>query len=537
MDIYILILNLLLYLLWATADNTNSLPIVDLGYIIQQATLNLDEELYNFSNIQYATAPLFAAPQNITTIHRCINSGQVQGICPQSTPWWQVLGSDPHIFNTVSAHVDPRTVQECLTLDVIVPTNVWNRHDFKGKYYVPVLVWIHGGGYVSGDKNSAGNPNNLINQSVTNSSSGIVFVSLNYRLGMFGWLSGPKFQSEGGISNIGLRDQRAGLEWVKRYIHLFGGDAGRITVMGESAGAGSIMHHLIAEGGKLKAPFSQAIIQSPALAPVPSTEVQDYNFDMVLKWASILTTSQLSTLEDLKNVPFTTLLQINQVTTAPSYWGSMTWGPTVDGRYVPKMPGVLFQQGHFDHSIKVVTGHNSHEGRSFGSPLVTDESQYLQYLRELLPSASADIINYLDNHLYSQRSNWSNDPNRNERDRLINTITDYFFICNNRYIDTAYQDIGSWGYYFDVPPGVHAQDLAYTFYNPGADSKINVTIARQMQSYFANFIQTGDPNAPGLPTLVSYREGSMLRSLHANALVKDTAATDRCAWWQQALYA
>jgi len=67
---------------------------------------------------------------------------------------------------------------------------------------------------------------------------------MNYRLGDFGWLSGPSFQAQGGAVNAGLLDQRFSLEWVQQYIGLFGGDKDRVTVMGESAGGGSVMHQI-----------------------------------------------------------------------------------------------------------------------------------------------------------------------------------------------------------------------------------------------------------------------------------------------------
>ena len=92
-----------------------------------------------------------------------------------------------------------------------------------------------------------------------------MFVAINYRLGAFGWLSGPTLQSDG-TANAGLYDQRLALEWVQKNIHLFGGDANCVTVAGESAGGGSIMHQITAFGGlKGAAPFQQAILQSPGL--------------------------------------------------------------------------------------------------------------------------------------------------------------------------------------------------------------------------------------------------------------------------------
>ena len=96
-----------------------------------------------------------------------------------------------------------------------------------------MLVWIYGGGFATGDKSSItdGNPAGLIHRS----NDSIIYVALNYRLGAFGWLSGPTFQ-QNGTANAGLHDQRFALEWVQKYIHLFGGDPKKVTVMGQSAG-------------------------------------------------------------------------------------------------------------------------------------------------------------------------------------------------------------------------------------------------------------------------------------------------------------
>lgn len=103
-----------------------------------------------------------------------------------------------------------------------------------------LLVWIHGGGYVQGSKTNDGNPAGLIKAS----NDSLIFVAINYRLGAFGWLSGPGFQKGGGVSNAALYDQRFALQWVQDHIADFGGDVSRVTVMGESAGGGSIMHQI-----------------------------------------------------------------------------------------------------------------------------------------------------------------------------------------------------------------------------------------------------------------------------------------------------
>jgi carboxylesterase type B len=85
-----------------------------------------------------------------------------------------------------------------------------------------------------------GSPGGLLRRS----NDSIIYVALNYRLGAFGWLAGPDFEEQGGNSNAGLLDQRLAIEWVKKYIHLFGGDCNDVTLIGESAGGSSIEHQI-----------------------------------------------------------------------------------------------------------------------------------------------------------------------------------------------------------------------------------------------------------------------------------------------------
>lgn len=212
-----------------------------------------------------------------------VNTGNIGRICPQANPAWELIAQQflpayltgqPFNTSAVEAAIakasgsvpaqDPRTSEDCLFLDVVTPEKV-----FKGKVSkkAPVLVWIYGGGYTAGEKGGFGqyNPSGLIKASQASGSDGVVFVAINYRLGAFGWLAGPTLQSDG-TANAGLYDQRLALQWIQKYIHLFGGDADRVTVMGESAGGGSIMHQITAFGGlQGPAPFQQAILQSPGL--------------------------------------------------------------------------------------------------------------------------------------------------------------------------------------------------------------------------------------------------------------------------------
>jgi acetylcholinesterase len=209
-------------------------------------------------------------------------------------------------------------------------------------------VWIYGGGYTAGNKNN--NPAGLLAASGNSSNSDVIYVSMNYRLGALGFSAGPSFNAEGGVSNAALYDQRFALEWVQRYIHLFGGDRKRVTVFGESAGGGSIMHQITAYGGaKGKAPFQQAVPQSPGWSPVQSN-VQTEN-----TYQKFLQLTNATSLAQLRALPSEVIMRANaQQIAYDSAYGQFSYGPVVDGNFVPLQPGQLLAQGRFDRSVRVM---------------------------------------------------------------------------------------------------------------------------------------------------------------------------------------
>lgn len=188
---------------------------------------------YSWSfRIRFAAAPLggrrFRAPEVPPTNRRPQNATAAAPICPQSAP----ALSSPEIQQLFTLN-DPQS-EDCLFLNVYAPENAEN---------LPVFVWVHGGGYELGAMTPY-DPSSLIN---TNKQD-FVAVVIQYRLGAFGFLSSEEVRHKGAL-NAGLLDQQMTLQWVQKYIGLFGGDASRVTLAGESAGAGSVMNHIIAYGG------------------------------------------------------------------------------------------------------------------------------------------------------------------------------------------------------------------------------------------------------------------------------------------------
>jgi carboxylesterase type B len=212
---------------------------------------------YTFSNVRYAAPPTgnlrFRAPQKPSSNRCVVQTGNVGRICPQSLPQWIFEGlsftanySSGLSFNAsawqnpgisvIGLFQSPEITEDCLFLDVMVHQNVLNSARNGPK--APVLVWIHGGGHAEGSKADHAAPAKIMAQN-----NDVIFVAINYRLGAFGFLSGPTVQSDG-VANAGLLDQRLALEWVQEHISEFGGDPNQVTVMGESAGGGSILHQI-----------------------------------------------------------------------------------------------------------------------------------------------------------------------------------------------------------------------------------------------------------------------------------------------------
>lgn len=242
-------------------------------------------------------------------------------------------------------------------------------------FTAPVLVWIHGGRFTFGSKTLYGSPAGLIARSRRNKEDGIIVVSINYRLGMFGWLAGDDV-----TPNLGLYDQRLALEWVKQYIALFGGSADKVTAMGESAGASSIVHHITAYGGEERAPFQAAIPQSPAF---------QFNIDLAagyektLDEASKQTGKTVDKVDDLRKLSANTLSAINQATVTSSPIGTFGFGPGPDGSFVPDIPQVLLYQGKFDSSVNVSILTSPFRQRPpLTSPLANDKP-HIQRIRRL----------------------------------------------------------------------------------------------------------------------------------------------------------
>lgn len=190
-----------------------------------------------FRGIPYAAAPVgalrFASPAPAKPWRGTLDATGLTPPCPQ----------------LASSNGPTSVTEDCLMLDVWRPRP--SRRNRRRGHDLPVLVFIHGGGNVNGSA-SQQHPSNMVRQ--TNA----IVVTINYRLGIFGWLALP---SQGAATgNLGVLDQQAALRWVRENIERFGGDPTNVTVGGESAGAWAVCAHLVSPGSK--GLFERAIIES-----------------------------------------------------------------------------------------------------------------------------------------------------------------------------------------------------------------------------------------------------------------------------------
>ncbi|KAI9794073.1 MAG: hypothetical protein M1816_006698 [Peltula sp. TS41687] len=538
----------------ATAQRSY-LPTVDLGYTIQQASsYNGTAKFYSFSNIRYAAPPVgelrFAAPVPAAE-NRTVQTGTVNRICHQVLPAWFLisqqfvpayLSGNLSAFNTSapaspsssSTNVnaiptDPRETEDCLFLDVVVPEGIFRKRGLTSG--APVLVWIHGGAYTVGNKASDGSPAGLIARSENGPAQGIIYVAINYRLGAFGWLGGSTLQQANGTANAGLLDQRLALEWVQSHIHAFGGDPKRVTVFGESAGGGSILHQLTAYGGSAPVPFQQVIPQSPGWLPVPGNDQQE----QVLQ--RFLDTLGVKTIQEARTLPEKNLTDANTLLVGLAPYGQTGVGPVVDGTFVPDLPGKLLLEGKFAKDVKVMVGHNANEGLVFASPYVRTQDDYVSLIRTDLPTASPEVVDYISQTLYPPIFNGSFGY-RDQIQRTALTLAEVGFSCNTNYLGRAYGN-QTYNYLFSIPPALHGQDVPYTFFDGPNPMVLATPIAIALQEYITSFAATGNPNEDGVPRFDFYGDANEVQNLNVTGIeeIKDPAANERCAWWQLGLYA
>ena len=253
---------------------------------------------------------------------------------------------------------------------------------------------MHGGGYVLGSKQDSApggyDPTGMLVHAAKNRDN-MVYVALNYRLGALGFLSSPEVKADG-VFNAGILDQRFALDWVQKNIHLFGGAKDRVTVMGESAGGGSVLLHMGAGGGHGPSPFAQAIAQSPAYMPAGAPVNGSYE--------EFLSYMNVTSLKEARAADEKTAIAANAAHIGAAPAVNYVYGPVVDGKYILQEPITMVKQGRLDKKVKIMTGHNKFEGAFFFDATVKTESDFSAWLARSITGLTEKQMAYLANTLY-----------------------------------------------------------------------------------------------------------------------------------------
>jgi para-nitrobenzyl esterase len=288
-----------------------------------------------FRGVPYARAPLgelrFAPPRTPVPWTGTRPAVAFGPAAPQVAPSGPAAGEVP-------ASQD----EDCLTLNIWTPGTDGARR--------PVLVWVHGGGFAGG----AGSLS-LYDGRHLATRGDVVVVTLNYRLGILGFLAHPDLAADGAPrGNWGLLDQVAALQWVQQHVAAFGGDPANVTVFGESAGAMSVCDLMVmpAAAGL----FHRAIAQSGPPVAVSMDQAEE-------RANRVLSALELARPSQLRGVPVEALLEA-QVRVLAGGGGGLGWSPAVDGTSLPKDPRVSFEQGEAA-PVPLLIGTNRDEAKLF----------------------------------------------------------------------------------------------------------------------------------------------------------------------------
>ncbi len=397
-----------------------------------------------------------------------------------------------HVFDDM-VFQDKGDSEDCLFLNVYTPA------DAKKGAKLPVMFWIHGGGYSGGGSDEPRHNGDFLPL------KGVVLVTINYRLGVFGFLATSELAKEGnGVAgNYGLADMVAALQWVHANINEFGGDPGNVTIFGESAGSfavSTLMASPAAQGL-----FAKAIGESGgAFSDVLPTDTLDARLKKDDKWMASIGASSLA---DLRAMPADKIL----AAVAKARAG---FAPAVDGKILVEPPPVTYAAGKQAH-VPLIAGWNRDEGSwmSNGMTAVKWKGMAANMYKDRADDFMKVYPGETDEQAIESSGAYGGDAfiafstwKWLEAHRKTGDSPVYRYHFELRATPSKFHP-GTWAF--------HSDDIEYVFgtldtrpgWTPSADDR---KLSEEMMGYWTNFAKTGDPNGPGLPTWPKYDKDDSL---------------------------
>lgn len=381
--------------------------------------------------------------------------------------------------------------EDCLYLNVYAPA------DAKEDAKLPVMFWIHGGGFSGGGSNEPRHNGDFLPL------KGVVLVTINYRLGIFGFLATSDLAREnnGVAGNYGLLDMVAALKWVKANIKKFGGDPDNVTIFGESAGSFAVSTLMAAQPAK--GLFAKAIGESgAAFASGPldfqTVDVREKKDDEFVAGLGV------KSLAELRALPTDKILE------AAKKPGAGFW-PDIDGSLLTESVSETFAKGHQAH-VPLLAGWNRDEGSFFAMRGMTAE-QWKAMARNLFKDRADEFLKL-----------YPGDTDAQALRSAIDYGSDSFIAFGTwKWLEAARKtgDSPVYRYHFELPatpskfhPGTfafHSDDIEYVFgtldTRPGFQvSAADRKLSDEMMTYWTNFARTGDPNGGDLPHWPKYND-------------------------------